>query len=672
MLSDNVFRTVINDMASQRDGAIVGKVVQDKALHADILALLGRIKPSNEFQAEQIARDAAANSQEQTQDTLFGPETTQQSLYGERAKVLDGAMKRLAGNRRLASLLVDREGAITSLTPTNQLDTEANQQEADRASRAQAYLQRQANVKGPISDALTQAARRIKDNPKQLGNAVTDFLKAVRQVADGAQPDRQQSGAPRQDVQPEGGDGGNAAPQGQPEAVSPEPQSERTPEGEQTLIPGVAPITDRDRLQAQTNRPLTGTDRGPGSGRDDLFGNPEDRQDLFDRPQQEAAPAAAAQAPAPELEPEAPRDPQRGKFDGTVTRSWKTFINMKGEFPGLAPDDLGGSARDYVVAQGRKARAEVLILMDDVGRVKAVGRGKRSSVGMPPIGGSGDLVAHHNHPRSSPLSADEIALMASGPLKVIYAHGHKGQSYRAEITPQGRVYLGGSFQAARSRIDRLTKPMLDRWQAALRARMLERANGGMQPKEAERITNKESVDASPWFQQTMLTALAKGGVIHYDARRPEPMTPAPDWLAPILQDFERDAISKIKESMPDADDRPAQPVRRTGDLEGFPVGNGTDTDRGYGPSRKDAGLRGDPAGQARPGDARDVQSGQRDGVTRDTFDAAGDELFGPETAPAPAPRDDFDAAGDELFGREDAPPLHRIHLRSLAAALCIA
>lgn len=58
--------------------------------------------------------------------------------------------------------------------------------------------------------------------------------------------------------------------------------TEATPAGEQVLIPGVAPVSQRARLEAQMARPATGRDTGPGSGREDLFGNPEDRRDLFD------------------------------------------------------------------------------------------------------------------------------------------------------------------------------------------------------------------------------------------------------------------------------------------------------------------------------------------------------------------------------------------------------
>lgn len=75
--------------------------------------------------------------------------------------------------------------------------------------------------------------------------------------------------------------------------------SEATPAGEQTLIPGVDPVTQRQRLEADMARPIAGRDAGPGSGRDDLFGNPEDRRDLLDAPQRGADGQVDAPAPPP-------------------------------------------------------------------------------------------------------------------------------------------------------------------------------------------------------------------------------------------------------------------------------------------------------------------------------------------------------------------------------------
>ena len=81
-------------------------------------------------------------------------------------------------------------------------------------------------------------------------------------------------------------------------------QTEQTPEGEQVVMPGVKPITESERqkraIEQGQARPLTGRDTGPRSGREDLFGESEDRRDLLDqpaKPQQGGTPAKPAAAP---------------------------------------------------------------------------------------------------------------------------------------------------------------------------------------------------------------------------------------------------------------------------------------------------------------------------------------------------------------------------------------
>lgn len=57
---------------------------------------------------------------------------------------------------------------------------------------------------------------------------------------------------------------------------------ERTAAGDQALMEGVAPITDRDRMEAAMRRPMRGGDAPPDDGRFSLFGDPAARADMFD------------------------------------------------------------------------------------------------------------------------------------------------------------------------------------------------------------------------------------------------------------------------------------------------------------------------------------------------------------------------------------------------------
>ncbi|MCV6825998.1 MULTISPECIES: LPD38 domain-containing protein [Halocynthiibacter] len=275
-LSDDAFGMVVNEVVRPEWGAVVGDNVENPALHADVVALLNKLKPSNNAQAAMIAKQAGQVSVTETQDSLFGEEDIAESLYLERAKVLDTALKRIKQDKQTFKMLSDRAGTITE--EGNVLDADANAQRVEADSKAAAYLSAEANRKGPISDALTAAAKDLKDNPRHGSRIVKEFLAAIRKDPqgagrNGATDDPQ--GAPRQK--------GLQAEQREVTPDSAEPaKTEKTDAGEQTLIDGVEPITPRDRLEAAMGKPMEGGNAPAPSGRTDLFGDPMDRADLFD------------------------------------------------------------------------------------------------------------------------------------------------------------------------------------------------------------------------------------------------------------------------------------------------------------------------------------------------------------------------------------------------------
>ncbi|MEM1149284.1 MAG: LPD38 domain-containing protein [Pseudomonadota bacterium] len=316
-LSDDGFGMVINGRASERDGAIVGQFVEDQALHTEVLALLAKLKPSTVLQAEQIARDAAANATDATEVSLFGEEDIKQSLYLERAKVLDGATRRVKRERRLFNTLLENRGAITS--KGNRLDDQANQRQADDDAQSLAFLSAEANRKGPISDALTEAARKLQGGAS-TGDATSGFIRRLRDLARGAQ-DRRPVRKARPDAEPDRGDqGADLTEQGsdasEDVANTEEPlQSEQTEAGEQTLVPGVGPVTDKQRAEAEQAKPKRGGDALPSGGRDSLFGDPSERGDLFDAP----SPSNDASNQVEEVKGSVPAEPEgRVLGDGSV------------------------------------------------------------------------------------------------------------------------------------------------------------------------------------------------------------------------------------------------------------------------------------------------------------------------------------------------------------------
>lgn len=428
-LSDDAFGMVANGVASERDAAAVGRVVDDKAAHANILSLLGKLKPSTQAQAEMIARDAAADTAESGQDDLFGGGDATESLYLERAKILDAAQKDIRADRSVFARLLKDGSKIEGAG--NRLDQDENAKREREGAVVLEHLQRQANTKGPISDALTAAARRLK-----AGESLTVARRAfVEDVKRALQGDGEAGGAT--------GVGGPAvagsqAPEGQGDQEAVTPQTERTPEGEQALIPGVAPVTDRDRAEAAMRKPMSGTDRGAGSGRDDLFGNPDDRRDLFDAP------------------PEAERDP--ATLEREMRARMAPFVN-KGDRLAANTNDIGDRAGDllvtldnaktaeerhriaddYVLEQGRKHGVEHLVMQDGDGAPMGVMAGDKGNVNPPPsfyraaLEGAKIRVTH-NHPSNRGFSPADMTIMVWGDINVV-AMGHDGAISRATRGP---------------------------------------------------------------------------------------------------------------------------------------------------------------------------------------------------------------------------------------------
>lgn len=205
-LSDQAFGMVVNGVSSERDGGIVGRVVTDKAAQANILGLLARMqkdRPITAFQAEMVAKQAAADTVTETQDSLFGPETDTKNLYLERAKILEFASRLTRDESKAFKNVMDNADRLQAAG--NQLDADGNKARLDSATAMSDYLTREANTKGAISEALTAAARALNGGAK-IGAATKQFLNAVEREL-----------AARGSERPSGDSGGQAAGSNRPQ-----------------------------------------------------------------------------------------------------------------------------------------------------------------------------------------------------------------------------------------------------------------------------------------------------------------------------------------------------------------------------------------------------------------------------------------------------------------------
>lgn len=209
-LSGDAFRLVVNDIVPPHYAAIVGRLVPDDAkLQHSLLELLAKTDPANAVQAEAIVRQGRqAGMVTEKQTSLFGDEDVAQSLYLDRAKVLDRALKELKSDQRVFATIVREKDTLESAG--NVLAGDINERRASHDAQAIQVLQALASRVGPVSDALGAAAR--KSRTDSIGAAVRDFTGFIRREAESGAlarlADGERRSAEHAGAEGEAGDGG--------------------------------------------------------------------------------------------------------------------------------------------------------------------------------------------------------------------------------------------------------------------------------------------------------------------------------------------------------------------------------------------------------------------------------------------------------------------------------
>jgi hypothetical protein len=177
-LSDDAFMQVVNDVVPERYAAIIGDSLPDPAEQAAAIQVLAKAQPANETQARAMVQQVkAAGFERQVTADLFGEREIAESLVGEKARVIDEATKRLRTDKRLFKSLVDNQSRIEN--GGNVLEHAYNLEVANDAQSALEALGRLAYSRGPVADALTDAARAVKAG-KRPASVLPDFLARVR------------------------------------------------------------------------------------------------------------------------------------------------------------------------------------------------------------------------------------------------------------------------------------------------------------------------------------------------------------------------------------------------------------------------------------------------------------------------------------------------------------
>lgn len=273
-LSPDAFGMVVNDVIPPAQGAIVGRLVTDPLQQVEAVRVLAKAQPSNLRQAELITRDVMETSREAvTQGGLFGEEHFAASATLERAKVADEALRQLSRDRAVFRSLVDEVDRIQA-NGGNLLDIEANQFRLSADEQAREFLTQLATRKGPVSDALTGIARRVRDGELSISTAAREFTGIVR--ADVARELAQRSNPGGAIV----GTAGERDLLGRPIEQTAVRASEPTIRNDERQID--IPGTEPSAVQAQAARDNSGPREGQLPPDDGLFAAPRpDQPDLL-------------------------------------------------------------------------------------------------------------------------------------------------------------------------------------------------------------------------------------------------------------------------------------------------------------------------------------------------------------------------------------------------------
>ena len=158
--------------------AVIGEIGEGDRPLQDLLAQsFNARKPKNRREAELQARMIQADRIEsESQESLFGAEDVAQSLYAEKARLMDGAIRRLSQDKRVFQSLERHADAIEQAG--NQLTAE-NSVIAQEAGRAATLVERLGTMRGPVADELNAAARELHDGGK-FETALQRVIAAVR------------------------------------------------------------------------------------------------------------------------------------------------------------------------------------------------------------------------------------------------------------------------------------------------------------------------------------------------------------------------------------------------------------------------------------------------------------------------------------------------------------
>lgn len=290
-LSDDAFTMAVNEVIDPKLAAVVGRLADDKALHAQMISALNGADAKTIGEAESMVRDLLQEPTfVQHQESLFGEAEVARMLLKEKAQVRGATLRALRKDRAVFNSLIEEQKRIAETG--NVLDTAANTERAKSDAILIEAIDRLSRQVGPVAAALNEAASAVAGGAGAPA-ASRGFIDAVRNEIRqaGGNLARIGDGQPAQLLdpavagskltEPATNEAAEAAAQALDAAggeklptraeLEAEGQSnmfgaEDTDAGVQVLIPGVGPVTIKAKLDVAAAKPMRGGDADPPAG----------------------------------------------------------------------------------------------------------------------------------------------------------------------------------------------------------------------------------------------------------------------------------------------------------------------------------------------------------------------------------------------------------------------
>jgi uncharacterized protein YoxC len=180
-LTPDAFGSIVNEVIVERYGSIIGRILRDKPeLQQSAIAIVQKSAPENVFQVEAIVTQIRnADFEEIKQISLFGEESNIESLFPQRAKILDESIKLLRKDKAAFETITRNSEKLEAAG--NQLAKDVNERMAQTDAQAIEIIKANANRKGALSDALSAAARDAKSTGS-YAKSVRNFVESIRRA----------------------------------------------------------------------------------------------------------------------------------------------------------------------------------------------------------------------------------------------------------------------------------------------------------------------------------------------------------------------------------------------------------------------------------------------------------------------------------------------------------